>query len=119
LILEVDFSAQLTPIHYKRQYTSVGAARASRFFLTSNLGTKLIISVLQPLQGLTRYRLFVSDQVAGEAGEIFTTYIKEFYSTIDPVTKFPVVSDDELLDIVQKQTLKFFMTLVIRPVDGA
>ncbi|MBL7827458.1 MAG: beta-glucosidase [Saprospiraceae bacterium] len=44
-------------------------------------------------------------------------FSQPFYTEIDPTPKFPVVSDEELLNLVQKQTFKYFWDFG-HPVSG-
>ena len=82
------------------------------------LDKKLVITLMQSLQGFTRYRIYLSDQVRGKSGEIFPQqFVQEFYSAIDPTPKFPVITDDELLTLVQQQTFKYFWDFG-HPVSG-
>jgi hypothetical protein len=118
LTLEIDFSASLnTASITKTNIQVLGPPMLPVSFSLQNFDKKLIISVLQPLQGLTRYRLLISDQVTGTAGELFTLYLKEFYSTIDPIPKFPIITDDALLTLIQQQTLKYFYDFA-QPASG-
>lgn len=63
---------------------------------------------LAPLSHLSRYQLLVSGEVMGAAGENFTTYLRNFYTKADPTPKFPVISYENLLTLVQRQTFKYF-----------
>lgn len=60
------------------------------------------------LDGLSKYILGFTKQLKGSQGEEFTEYNKTFYTELDPTPKFPVISDDELLTLVQQQTFKYF-----------
>lgn len=44
----------------------------------------------------------------GTQGESFSGYTRSFYTTVDDTPKFPVVTDEELLTLVQQQTFKYF-----------
>jgi len=60
------------------------------------------------LTGLTRYELRISDGLRGEGGEAFPGWSKMLFTGVDPEPKFPVISDEELLTHVQRQTFRYF-----------
>ncbi len=62
----------------------------------------------QPLDYLTRYTLTISDGLKGADGQVFSGAERTLYTDIDPEPKFPVLSDDALLTLVQEQTFKYF-----------
>lgn len=68
----------------------------------------LTITSVAPLEGLTKYILGFSQALKGQKGEEFTELNKTFYTEVDPSPKMPLVSDDQLLTIVQQQTFKYF-----------
>jgi hypothetical protein len=109
LSIEINFSDAVDVSTITSQTVQVvGISTPPLTFSFQDLNKKLIISVLQSLKGLSKYRLVISNQVKGAAGETFTAYSKEFFSTVDPTPKFPTISDDELLTKTQQQTLKYF-----------
>lgn len=61
-----------------------------------------------PLEGLSRYQLRISDALAGTGGEGFPGLEKTIYTVADPDPQFPVIPDDELLTLVQRQTFRYF-----------
>jgi hypothetical protein len=46
--------------------------------------------------------------MTGSNGEVFSQFLKYFYTETDPTPKFPILTDDELLTLVQQQTFKYF-----------
>ena len=78
----------------------------------------VVISPVQPLQYLTRYNVSVtSDLKSMKNGNLQTALNVQLTTTIDSTNKFPVVTDDQLLDIIQKQTFKYFWDFG-HPVSG-
>jgi hypothetical protein len=57
---------------------------------------------------LTKYQFTISNSLKGAGGEPFTAFSKTLYTTVDNTPKFPVISDEELLTLVQQQTFKYF-----------
>lgn len=76
--------------------------------VVSSDNKRVTILPLAPLLHLSRYQLLVSGEIMGAAGENFTTYLRNFYTKADPTPKFPVISDENLLTLVQRQTFKYF-----------
>jgi Uncharacterized protein conserved in bacteria len=68
----------------------------------------VIVLSSTPLKGLTKYELRISDALRGQAGEVFPGLSKALYTAVDPTPKFPVISDEELLTLVQRQTFNYF-----------
>lgn len=69
---------------------------------------KVTITPNQTLEHLRKYNLSLTTDIEGELGETFVGYSKTFYTEVDLTPKFPVVSEDELLTLVQQQTFKYF-----------
>lgn len=118
LVIEVNFATPLDPSTVNAiniQVLGPPAFAASLTLQDSN--KKLIVTVNQTLPGFTRCRLFISDQLKGMAGEPFTQKVQEFFTAIDPTPKFPVITDDALLTLVQQQTFKYFWDFG-HPVSG-
>lgn len=79
--------------------------------------TKVTVTATIPLKHLSRYLLYLSPEIEGAGGEIFTGYAKNFYTEVDHTPKMPLLPNDEdddndntndLLSVVQKQTFKYF-----------
>ena len=75
----------------------------------ANSDSTLIITPIQPLNHLTKYFINTTTQLKStNGGNLNTPSEFSFITTIDPVNKFPVLTDDELLTLVQRQTFKYF-----------
>lgn len=69
----------------------------------------MVISPAQPLNYLSRYNISVTTQLKSASGGNLTAPVQiNFQTAIDSSNKFPVISDDSLLTLVQKQTFKYF-----------
>lgn len=73
----------------------------------SNQNKTVTLLTSNKLDHLNKYSISVSS-LKGSGGETFSSYTKNFYTQVDNSPKFPVVTDDELLTIVEQQTLKYF-----------
>lgn len=98
-----------------------------KFFLTGGIGTNythrfdfqrnwLFIKPTVQINPLSFYRLVVSpgNNLGGVINEDYSFAIR---TRFDSLPKFPVISDDELLTLVQQQTFKYFWDYA-HPVSG-
>jgi hypothetical protein len=70
--------------------------------------TKLKLVPSQKLDGILRHTIFLSNEIKGSNDEVFNPTPEIFYTIVDPIPRFPVIPDEELLTLVQKQTFKYF-----------
>ena len=78
----------------------------------------LIITPSPALTYLTKYKLTIKPGIKSVAGGgLSATSEFSLFTTIDPADKFPRISDEELLTLVQKQTFKYFWDFA-HPVSG-
>ncbi len=77
-------------------------------FSFSDVDKKITITSTQTLEHLHKYILSLAPNIEGQQGELFAGFSKYFYTALDPTPKFPLLSDDDLLTLVQQQTFKFF-----------
>ncbi len=77
----------------------------------------LNITSFQQLESLTKYYFILTNQIRGISDEIFESVTYVFYSMLDPSPKFPVISDGDLLTLVQQQTFRYFWDFG-HPVSG-
>jgi hypothetical protein len=61
------------------------------------------------LDAITQYTLSVSTSLKStKSANLQSAIDVQLTTAIDPSDKFPVITDDQLLDLVQKQTFKYF-----------
>lgn len=66
------------------------------------------IRYLSPLEDWTRYTFLIGEGLQGKNGEIMEAFSQEFYTVVDETPKFPMISDEDLLTLVQEQTFRYF-----------
>ena len=109
-VIKISFSA---PVDHSSVTTSVNirskdgaAATYAASYENSDSTVVLTPSGLQPI---TQYSLSVSTGLQSKAkGSLQSEIDVQLTTAIDSTNKFPVVTDDQLLDLVEKQTLKYF-----------
>lgn len=78
----------------------------------------IVITPQTSLKYLTRYFLRISPDLQSiKKGAVGTTLNTEFITSIDSADKFPVITDNQLLDTVQRRTFRYFWELG-HPVSG-
>ena len=83
-----------------------------------NDDSTIIVKPSQPLLPLSRYLLTVSVSLASQMGGKLTSPVSfGFLTSIDSSDKFPLISDNALMDKVQQQTFKYFWDFG-HPVSG-
>jgi hypothetical protein len=84
----------------------------------TNGDSVVVINVVAPLKNLARYSLSISTGLSSTENATLKTAInKSFITQIDSSRKFPLLSDDALLDKIQQQTFKYFWDFG-HPVSG-
>ena len=83
-----------------------------------NSDNTIVLQPAQPLANLTKYRASVSTQLKSAAGGSLSAGAEtSFLTAIDSSRKFPAITDDALLTLVQQQTFKYFWDFG-HPVSG-
>ncbi len=71
-------------------------------------GRTVTLDPVANLKHISKYRLLISSSIRGTNEEFFIGLDQSFYTSIDTTPKFPLISDEELLTLVQQQTFKYF-----------
>ena len=84
----------------------------------TNSDSTVVIQPSASLNYMTKYSVAVSTNLKSKAGGKLQTVIAvNFITQIDSTDKFPRISDDALLDLIQQQTFKYFWDFG-HPVSG-
>ena len=74
-----------------------------------NGDSNVLVKPSAALPFLAKYNFKISDAIRSASGGGFTTPVNNnFLTKIDSSSKFPLLTDEALLDLVQKQTFKYF-----------
>ena len=83
-----------------------------------NNDSTIVVQPSSPLSPIAKYSVIVSSILQSSAGSSLTGDVKiDFITRLDSARKFPVITDDSLLTLVQKQTFKYFWDFG-HPVSG-
>ena len=115
VFLEVSFSEPLDTNGIKSlfYFPAVGPADVT----VSNDKMKVFIHNINDFEYYKKNYFNISSMLTSEDGFPFSGFSNYFYTALDSSFKFPEVTDEELLDLVQSQTLKFFYDYA-HPVSG-
>jgi hypothetical protein len=108
--VEITFAQGLDPttLNSESIFVSGNGAAVPLSLALSDSNKKITATLGGKLKDLVRFQLFISEKLKGDKGETLTSYNRAFYTAADPTPDFPVLSDDELLTKVQKQTFNYF-----------
>lgn len=109
----VDFSEALNPTDYQSYFNF----QTPFSFSLSNADKRVSITTTETLDYYQKYSFIISPGLKGVNGFTFEGFSNAFITDLDPSLKFPLISDDELLDLVQRQTFRYFYDFA-HPVSG-
>jgi hypothetical protein len=110
----VDHNSVSSNISFKEKSGTLIAYSVSY----ENADSTIVIQTSSPLQYISKYILDVSTGLKSAAGRNLSSAISLSFNTrIDSSRKFPIISDNELLDLVERQTFKYFWDFA-HPVSG-
>ena len=99
-------------------YSSFTSGGSGTAFNLDQLDEKSVLMTAdQTLEGLTKCKFSISPNIETKVGRPFEGLNLTFYTRVDSSYKFPEISDNELLTLVQQQTFKYFWDFG-HPVSG-
>lgn len=104
--LEINFSDALDPATYQSFFIFSGSP--SLTFLLSENNTRVTITNTANLKDYTKYYFTISSNLQSINGYEFEGFSNNFFTALDSTFKFPELTDDVLLDLVQHQTFRYF-----------
>lgn len=125
-ITGIDFNQVTIRVKFQSQVDTTRFVR-KKLFITGGIDTgytyhfgterqNLYLKLPVPLEGLTTYRLLF-DQGNNLGGRIDESFSVVFTTSLDTTPKFPEITDDSLLTLVQRKTFDYFW-LYGHPVSG-
>lgn len=106
--ITVDFSDAIDQESFKAATRISGPEAPTLDYVFENDNRRATITATVPLQYLRRYRFEITHTLKGTDGGNFAGISRTFFTAVDDTPKFPVISDDELLTLVQQQTFRYF-----------
>ena len=106
LQMVMTFSHPLDPQDFQSYFSLTGHPSIS---LDLSADQKIVtLTNNEALEGYQKYYLNITSDLTAEDGFTFDGFYNYFYTTLDSTLKFPLITDEELLDLVQSQTFKYF-----------
>ena len=108
ITIRVSFNSKVDTSKFKkRSFFFSGGIDTFYTYKFKTDSKHLLINPYKNFKALTSYNFYINpDKNLG--GLITQTYSINFYTKIDSTYKFPTITDDELLTLVQHQTFKYF-----------
>lgn len=104
--IEIIFSDSLNPANLT-SYFSLSSGMPLAFSLSEN-NKKLIVTNTKNLNDFSRCYFNISKNLTSKNGFPFDGFTNYFYTALDSTPKFPIISDDQLLTLIQEKTFRYF-----------
>lgn len=119
-VIKFNFTESINTSTAASGFTLTNASGAAIPIIITFQNSDKLVSIIptNDLIGLTTYNLSANDALRSASGGRLINAVNISLSiTLDNKDKFPRITDEELLDLVQKQTLKYFYDFG-HPVSG-
>nr|WP_321410523.1 glucoamylase family protein [uncultured Carboxylicivirga sp.] len=106
--IELQFD---TPVDVKdiNDYSTLTSGNLTQgYTLTQSSANVILFTANNELDGYTKYSFNILSSIENRIGRPFDGLSLEFYTEVDASLKFPEITDNELLTLVQQQTFKYF-----------
>jgi len=103
---DIIFSHALDPGGYQSFFTLSGGIPFE--FNLSNENKSLTITNAETLAGYTTYYFNIRNDLTAANGFTFDGFSNSFITTLDSAYKFPLITDEQLLDLIQEKTFQYF-----------
>lgn len=114
-VIDIVFPNSLDTNAIKSKFNLSGGTTFDVDVSSDNKTVQLKIS--SQLTGYKKYYFSISSTLRTPEGMNFKGFSNTFFAELDSTPKFPVISDDELLTLIERQTFKFFYNYA-HPVSG-
>lgn len=78
---------------------------------------KYLLKAIDNLDGFSKSNLLIPSSIGTMVNRPFESVSYELFTDVDPTPKFPEITDEELLTLIQRQTFKYFWDFG-HPVSG-
>lgn len=112
-----EFSLPIDKVAFQQAFAIDGISTDILAFEFNDTEDAVDITFEQPLTHWSKYDMRLAAGNIGQNEEQFDGHISSFYTKPDPTPKFPILTDEELLTTIQRQTFKYFWDFG-HPVSG-
>lgn len=106
IAITTEFSDPLNAVNYLSYFSLSGGVSLVPTLATDR--KSITFNNPDPLKPYTRYYFTISSDLTSQAGYPFDGFINSFYTALDSTDKFVRIPDEELIDLVQRQTFRYF-----------
>jgi hypothetical protein len=103
--IKVSFSQPLDPGNYQSFFSFTGPPLS--YTLSTDNKTVLATNTANA-KGLAGYSFSISSALTSVEGHTFGGLAYGFYTRVDSTYQYPLISDDDLMTLIQSQTFKYF-----------
>lgn len=100
----VNFSEPLNPSDYQSYF----GFQAPAVYSLSDGNRRVTVTTTGTLDYYKKYSFVIASSLRGLNGFTFDGFSNSFITDLDPTPKFPLITDVELLELVQHQTFRYF-----------
>lgn len=119
-VIKIEFNESVKPgsVASAVKITDADGLELSVSTTLNNKDSVLLVQPAVPLSYISKYNFKITSDLKSSTNGLFISDVnKNFITKIDSSRKFPVISDNALLDLVQQQTFKYFWDFG-HPVSG-
>ncbi len=113
--IELEFSEPLDTNQVQEKFTLSGQTVFDLRFFDSN--KKVELTTNQKLEGYKKYYFVASTALKSVTGYNFSGFSNSFMTAVDSTPKFPLITDEELLTLIQQKNFSYFYDYA-HPVSG-
>ena len=110
-LIRIEFTEPVKPstVASAVKLTNINGIEAGITTTLQNKDSVLLVQPSAPLSYISKYNFSLTADLKSSTGGNFVAAVNNtFITKIDSSRKFPIVSDNALLDLVQQQTFKYF-----------
>src|SRR6185436_1279506 len=110
-VIRIEFTepVKTSSIGSSVKITDPAGVEAAITTTLQNHDSVLLVQPASPLNYLSKYNFLITTGLRSSTdGSLSQEFIKDFITKIDSSRKFPVTTDNALLDLIQQQTFKYF-----------
>jgi hypothetical protein len=105
--LRIKFHGLVDTLHFNKKNLFITGGVDTNYFHRFTDRQNLVIRIPYPLESLSTYRVLF-DQGPNLGGTVFESYSFVFHTRLDKTPKFPEITEDSLLTLIQKKTFNYF-----------
>ena len=110
-LIRIEFTEPVNPttIATAVKLTTISGTESAITTTLQNKDSVLLVQPSTPLTYISKYNFRITADLRSSSGGSFLSSVdNNFITKIDSSRKFPAISDNALLDLVQQQTFKYF-----------